>query len=84
MGSWRAPVKRQVKPARSAESFGLAVLRAREHWDALTGVGQITMNDGTRRYSDVAAAGILALAVDLWASTAAALEGTGDGFEGGA
>lgn len=68
--SWAASGRRPAagRAPRPADSWSLAVTRAREWWDDLTGGAPA---DG--RYSDVAAAAILATALGLWADTAAML-----------
>jgi hypothetical protein len=73
--SWARSGRRTVRPTgrgpRPAGSWGVALDRAREAWDSLAGAPA----DG--RYSDVAAAAILAAALGLWADTAATLEAEG-------
>lgn len=66
----RAPARRAG--ARPEGSWGLAVERARAAWDDLTG------GPAGGRYSDLAAAAILATALGLWADTVAVLA-SGDG-----
>jgi hypothetical protein len=54
------------RAARPDGSWGVAISRAVESWDGLTGGAPA---DGV--YSDVAAAAILSTALGLWADTAA-------------
>ena len=69
--STRSGVSRGPRPA---GSWSAALDRARREWDALTG-GPAALLAGVSqgRYSDEAAAAILALAVALWPDVAAGM-----------
>lgn len=73
--SWAASGRPRATPRepRPAGSWGLAIERARAAWDGLTG-GPPPRG----RYSDVAAAAILATAVALWSDVAASMSGDED------
>lgn len=78
--AWRASGRTRRAPATGREpgSWGLAVERAREAWDGLTGGPEVMGPDGAMRYGTAAADAILGLALALWADTAATM---GDGRE---
>jgi|GEM_PF-3058380 len=92
-GARRAAASRP-RAARAPGSWALAVARAREAWDDLTGGPAVDIGPDTSRlapgavadpatlprdmrYSDAAAAAILAAALGLWADTAAAMDDDG-------
>jgi len=70
--STRSGVSRGPRPA---GSWGAALDRARREWDALAGGPPVDLltGAGARRYSEQAAAAILALAVALWPDVAAGM-----------
>ena len=75
------PPARRPTPPRPAEAWAAAVWRAREAWDSLAGGPAVCAecgaeacgHEGERRYSAVAAAAILRVALGLWADSARAL-----------
>lgn len=74
--SWAASGARPARVGRSAGprpagSFSVAIGRAREAWDGLTG----GPNRTSGRYSETAAAAILDTALRLWGDTAASMGG---------
>jgi hypothetical protein len=71
-------VRRLARGAKPAGSFDVALNRAVDFWDRLTGGPQCrepgTLLAGGRMvYSDAAAAGIVGLALGLWSDSAAQL-----------
>lgn len=70
--TWRRSARPKVAGATIPPgALELALLRARDHWRALTG--------DAGPYGDVAAAAILAAALELRGETAAMLDGQGEG-----
>lgn len=67
-------IRARPRPPRGNDSWRLAIVRARESWDDLTGgPGNMAQSDGRPVYSEAAAVSILATALGIWADTAAEL-----------